>query len=154
MRKRPLHPAAIAHVRGGEGAPHLMGTVRFYQFCNEVLVVTDLCGLPDSETGFFAMHVHEGGCCGNRLSDPPFADTGGHYDPYGRPHPRHAGDLPPLLRAGGRAYLAALTDRFTVREIIGRTVVIHGGSDDLRTQPAGNSGMKIGCGVIRPAGRY
>lgn len=64
------------------------------------------------------------------------------------PHPFHAGDLPPLLSCKGRAYLAVITGRFCVKDVIGRSVVIHAGPDDLHTQPAGNAGAKIGCGVI------
>ncbi|MGM9646504.1 MAG: superoxide dismutase family protein [Eubacteriales bacterium] len=153
MHQRPLHPVAIAQIRGGEGAPGLTGTVRFYQFCSSVLVVTELRGLPENESGFFALHIHEGGDCDGGFADPPFSDTGGHYNPYGKPHPRHAGDLPPLLSAGGGAYSAVLTDRFSARDVIGRTVVIHANGDDLHSQPAGNAGSKIACGVIRPCAR-
>ena len=93
-------------------------------------------------------HIHEGGAC----TGDGFADTGGHYNPAGADHPCHAGDLPPLFATGGgRAELRVLTDRFSVREIIGRTVVIHSGPDDFTTQPAGNAGSKIACGVIQPA---
>lgn len=59
------------------------------------------------------------------------------------------GDLPPLLSMGGRAFLAVETGRFTPCEVVGRTVVIHGSADDFHTQPAGNAGKKIACGVIR-----
>ncbi|MBQ8289091.1 MAG: superoxide dismutase family protein [Clostridia bacterium] len=150
MHKRPLHPAAIAHIRGGDDAPTLAGTVRFYQFGHSVLVVTDLQGLPENDSGFFALHIHEGGSCNFGSVDAPFPDTGMHYNPYGEEHPRHAGDLPPLLRAGDGAYSAVLTDRFTVRDVIGRTVVVHGNGDDLHTQPSGGAGTKIACGVILP----
>ena len=78
-----------------------------------------------------------------------FSDTGGHYNPDARDHPRHAGDLPPLLSMAGRAFLAVETGRFTPCEVVGRTVVIHGSADDFHTQPAGNAGKKIACGVIR-----
>lgn len=61
----------------------------------------------------------------------------------------HAGDLPPLLSCQGNAYLSVKTDRFSVNEIIGRTVVIHSNPDDFHTQPAGNAGKKIACGVIQ-----
>ncbi len=149
MHKRPLHPAAIANIRGGADAPTLTGTVRFYQFCQSVLVVTHLCGLPENDSDFFALHIHEGGSCNFGSVDSPFPDTGMHYDPYGEAHPRHAGDLPPLIRVGDGAYSAVLTDRFTVREVIGRTVVIHQSGDDLHTQPSGGAGAKIACGVIR-----
>ena len=56
-----------------------------------------------------------------------------------------------LLLCGGGAYLAVLTDRFSVADVLGRTVVIHSGADDFHTQPAGNAGTKIACGVIRRA---
>ena len=64
-------------------------------------------------------------------------------------HPKHAGDLPPLMGCQGNAYLAVKTDRFIVHDIIGKTVVIHSDPDDFHTQPAGNAGKKIACGVIR-----
>ncbi|MBQ8382686.1 MAG: superoxide dismutase family protein [Clostridia bacterium] len=150
MRKQPLHPAAIAHICGGVDAPALTGTVRFYQFCHSVLVVTDLRGLPENDTGFFALHIHEGGSCNFGSVEDPFPKTGSHYNSNDEQHPRHAGDLPPLLRAGDGAYSAVLTARFTVSEVIGRTVVVHQNGDDLHTQPSGGAGMKIACGVIQP----
>lgn len=77
--------------------------------------------------------------------------TGGHFNPGNTLHPNYAGDLPTLLGNQGRAYILVLTDRFRVSDILGKTVVIHGDPDDFHTQPAGNSGMKIACGVIRQA---
>ena len=143
---RPL--AAVAHVRGGAAAPHLTGTVRFQQGRHGVMITAHIAGLPAGACGIFALHIHEGGAC----TGDGFADTGGHYNPAGADHPCHAGDLPPLFATGGgRAELRVLTDRFSVREIIGRTVVIHSGPDDFTTQPAGNAGSKIACGVIQPA---
>lgn len=142
----PARPDAIAYMQGGDEAPWLSGAVRFYQKEGSVLVVADVAGLPQSSgSGFFALHIHEGASC----LGAHFADTGGHYNPTGAEHPGHAGDLPPLLLCGGRAYLAVRTDRFTVKDILGRTVVIHSGSDDFKSQPSGNAGVKIACGVIR-----
>ena len=108
-------------------------------------MVAELSGLPESETGFYGFHIHEGGNCRGE----GFANTGGHYDPAGQPHPNHAGDLPPLLAWGGNAYMAVLTGRFCPEEVIGRTVVVHSRPDDFHSQPAGNAGQKIACGVIR-----
>ena len=138
-------PDAVACVKGGEQAPCLTGRVEFYQKSEGVLLVARVSGLPrENETGFFAFHIHEGGAC----SGKDFADTGGHYNPESRPHPFHAGDLPPLLSSNGRAFLTVLTDRFCVKDVIGRTVVIHGGPDDFHTQPSGDAGTKIACGLI------
>ena len=142
-----IRPPAVACLRGGTDAPNLRGKVQFYQRCGSVFVTVHVFGLPEENpSGFFALHIHEGCGCGGEA----FAETGGHYDPAGMPHPRHAGDLPPLLSCGGEAYLEVKTDRFSVRDVLGRTVVIHSGSDDFHTQPAGNAGTKIACGVIRP----
>ena len=138
-------PTAVAYIRGGDAAPDLFGTVRFYQKRGSVLVVASIFHLPqNNSSGFFALHIHEGGEC----SGEDFSDTGSHYNPMGTPHPSHVGDLPPLLECNGGAYLAVMTDRFDVKDIIGRTVVIHSDSDDFRSQPAGNAGNKIACGVI------
>ena len=138
-------PVAVARIRGGRDAFGLSGTVRFYQFPGAVLVEADISGLPDNGSGFYGFHIHEGFACAGE----GFSATGGHFNPTNMPHPYHAGDLPPLLAHNGRAYLAVMTDRFSLRDIMGRTVVVHGMPDDFQTQPAGNSGEKIGCGVIQ-----
>lgn len=139
-------PCAIARIAGGEQAPCLHGTVKFYKTGKSVLVVADICGLPDSETGIFGLHIHTGESC----LGADFSATGAHYNPAGSPHPRHAGDLPPLFSCSGKAFMAVVTDRFCLKEVFGKTVVIHSGPDDFHTQPAGNSGEKIACGKISP----
>lgn len=146
MRCYSACPDGMAQIIGGPDAPRLSGQVRFFQEDGRVLVVADLKGLPETNrTGFFAFHIHAGSTC----SGEGFSGTGGHYQQTGQVHPNHAGDLPVLLSCHGTAYLAVRTDRFCVRDIIGRTVVIHSGPDDFHSQPAGNAGTKIGCGVIR-----
>ena len=91
--------------------------------------------------------IHDGGyCCGEG-----YPKTGGHFNPGDRKHPNHAGDLPPILSDHGKAYMKFFTDRFNIDEVIGRTVIIHNDPDDFYTQPSGNAGMKIACGVIRNA---
>ncbi len=148
LRRRP---DGVSRIRGSEEYKTIGGLVRFWQTEYGVLVVADLTGLPDPgmacETPVFGFHIHSGGSCtGNR--EDPFADALTHYNPKGCPHPFHAGDLPPLFGNRGRAFLAVLTDRFSVKEIIGRTVIVHGSPDDFTSQPAGNAGHKIACGSI------
>ncbi|MBO5892411.1 MAG: superoxide dismutase family protein [Oscillospiraceae bacterium] len=138
-------PNAVAQIQGGREAPQLTGCVQFYQECGWVLIVAKISGLPESEAGFFGFHIHQGESC----SGTDFSGTGSHYNPTGQGHPKHAGDLPPLLECRGNAYLSVKTDRFSVKDIIGRTVVIHSDPDDFHSQPAGNAGKKIACGVIR-----
>ena len=144
-------PNAVALIQGDSENSRISGTVKFYQAVRGVLVSADIVGLPSSEDvcrrGIFGFHIHGGGeCTGN--SDDPFANAGVHYNPNDCPHPYHAGDMPPLFCAGGQAFMVFLTSSFTVSEIIGKTVIIHDSPDDFTTQPAGNAGRKIACGVI------
>ncbi len=149
LRQRPQ---AWARVQGSSQYPEIQGSVRFYQTPRGVLVSAEIVGLPNPggacDSPIFAFHIHEGdSCTGNR--EDPFANVRMHYNPYNCPHPYHAGDLPPLFGVNGYAFSVFLTNRFTVAEIIGRTVIIHGSPDDFKTQPSGNAGTKIACGQIR-----
>ena len=144
-------PAAIAWVRSGSAAPNLSGLVKFYQTpYGGVLVEAEIFNLPNKQapgsTDFYAMHIHQNGDCSD-----DFAKTGDHYNPSGKPHPDHAGDLLPLLGNEGYAWLSFYDKRFSTDDIIGRSIVIHSHADDFTSQPSGNSGTKIGCGVIEKA---
>ena len=110
----------------------------------------DIENLPKQNVcgSVFGFHIHEGNCCCGNEQDP-FAGTKGHYNPNGCPHPYHAGDLPPLFANDGEAWMAVLTNRFTLNDILSRTVVVHDKPDDFTTQPSGNSGRKIACGIIQ-----
>ena len=143
--KHNLCPKAIARIRGGKAYSQVCGIVRFYQKDAGVIVEAEIHGLPKTENGFFAFHIHEGDSC----IGAGFPYTGGHFNPGREAHPKHAGDLPPLLSDHGRAYMKVLTDRFSITEIIGKTVIIHSGPDDFQTQPSGNAGSTIACGEIQ-----
>ena len=150
MKRRCAPVRAAARVQGDAAHPGLHGMVTFTQTERGVLVDAKICGLPcggEENTGIFAFHIHEGdSCAGNRQDS--FANARGHYNPRRMPHPQHAGDLPPLFGNQGYASMSVLTDRFTVREILGRVVIIHANPDDFVTQPSGNAGNKIACGKI------
>lgn len=145
-------PTAYAEIHGTASFPKLHGMAYFYDVTNGTVVVAEVEGLPDEDTqgagSFFGFHIHEGSRCSGTPQDLLSA-TGGHYNPTYRPHPYHAGDLPPLLSMAGSAWCAVYTGRFRPEQVIGRTLVIHDKSDDFQTQPSGNSGKKIACGVIR-----
>ncbi len=146
MHNGNKRPDAVARITGGAEAPGLSGCAWFYQEKGCVLIEAKIFGLPKvRKSGFFGFHIHQGVDC----SGADFPETEGHYNPMERAHPEHAGDLPPLLECKGNAYLTVKTDRFSLTEIIGRTVVIHSDPDDFRSQPAGNAGRKIACGVIQ-----
>ena len=144
MIHKTVMPDAAAHIAGGPEAPQLRGNALLFQKENHVLVEVHVSGLPNNETGFFGLHIHEGGNCGGT----GFSETGSHYNPAVTAHPVHAGDLPPLLQCNGGAFLQVRTDRFRVEDVIGKTVVIHSDPDDFTSQPAGNAGSKIACGLI------
>ena len=145
---------AVAELRPTRGHT-ASGTVYFQQVGARVHVHAVVTGLrPGREHGF---HVHEAGDC----SAADGSSARGHFNPYGKPHAhysapeRHAGDLPALKAAkNGRAKVDAEVDIITVTpgpaSIIGRAVIVHADADDYRTQPTGNAGARLACGVIRP----
>lgn len=141
-------PHATAEIQGGT----ISGIANFYQTNIGVLVFVEVKGLPQKQGecsgNIFGMHIHEGKSCTGDKTDP-FKNAMMHYNPQQCSHPYHAGDLPPLFESNGYALSVFLTNRFTVREIIGRTLIIHENVDDFTTQPSGNSGTKIACGVIQ-----
>ena len=149
--KLTQRPQAWAKLSGSRAYQNLAGTVYFYQTKCGVLVAAEVSGLPGGAgkgtDGVFGFHIHNGSVCSG-AQDDPFANVLTHYNPDDSPHPYHAGDLPPLFSCNGRAFLAVLTGRFCLKNVIGKTVVIHSGPDDFTTQPAGNAGNKIACGVI------
>lgn len=142
---------AVAYIKGSEKYKNIFGKVLFYSTTSGVLVRAEITGLPKGNdvcnNPIFAFHIHNGTeCSGN--SEDAFANANGHYNPNNCPHPYHSGDLPPLFTVKGKAFLCFLTDRFTVSEIIGKAIIIHNKPDDFTTQPSGNAGEKMACGII------
>lgn len=148
MRGRPF---ACAKIRGSSQYPDVEGEVNFFKTRNGVLVAACIEGLPISlencQPNIFALHIHEGTECVD--GETPFDSAGEHYNPNSCPHPAHSGDLPPLFAGkNGYAYMSVWTDRISLEEIIGKTIIIHGSRDDFTTQPSGDSNGRIACGVI------
>lgn len=153
-------PFAEAQVKGPDGS-RVWGRVTFHQpegrdAGGRVFIRADINGLRSNQR--FGFHVHEKGDC----TGPDFMGAGGHFNPDGKPHgdpatpERHAGDLPNLQSNGeGVAVFSTTTDLLTVapgpRSVVGRSVIVHANPDDFRTQPTGNSGARIACGVITAA---
>lgn len=143
---------AVAEMKPTAGNT-VSGTVRFEQSGSKVIVTAAVTGLkPNAEHGF---HVHEKGDC----SAPDAMSAGGHFNPVGKPHghhgkmERHAGDMPNLRAdAYGATRVMWETDLLAVgvgaTNVVGRAVVIHRDPDDYASQPAGNSGPRLACGVI------
>ncbi|MCU0789122.1 MAG: superoxide dismutase family protein [Verrucomicrobia bacterium] len=127
------------------------GTVTFTQTDDGVRVVADITGLKPGEHGF---HIHEHGDC----SAPDGSSAGGHFNPTGMAHggpdaaEHHLGDLGNLTAdASGKAQLNrvyAFLDLNGTNAIVGRGLVVHSDRDDLTSQPTGNAGKRVACGVI------
>ncbi len=150
--KLPQEPDACAVIAGNENYPDIQGTVKFYDTYGGSIVAAEITGIRNQAgkmgEGFFGFHIHEGASCGE-TGGGSFAEAGQHYNPEDKPHPEHAGDLPPLLVCDGEAWMMFFTGRFFPEDVIGRTVVIHEMPDDFRSQPAGDSGERIACGEIK-----
>ena len=136
-----------ADIYGSEEYPQLHGRISFYRACHGSIITAEISGLP-SANGVYAMHIHNGTACTGNANDP-FADSGTHLDLTNSEHPYHTGDLPPIFSNNGYAWSAVYTDRFTPEQVKDRTIIIHKAPDDFHTQPSGNAGVKIACGVIK-----
>lgn len=127
------------------------GTVVLVQKGSDIEVTAHVAGLTPGAHGF---HIHEKGDC----SAPDGMSAGGHFNPGGQPHghphkgPHHAGDMPMLETDGyGNARLVAVLPGLTLagaNGIVGKGVIVHAAPDDFKTQPTGNSGARMACGVI------
>jgi len=144
---------ATATLKDAQGAK--VGLATLEETANGVLMIVDFERLP---AGAHAVHVHEKGAC-----QPPFESAGGHFNPGHKKHGilnehgPHAGDLGNVfvpesgkLKVELRAPKATLAKdgAATLLDGDGAAIVVHAGRDDLRTDPAGNSGDRIACGVI------
>jgi Cu-Zn family superoxide dismutase len=145
-------PKATATLEARSGST-VAGTVTFQTVGQKVRVEADVSGLTPGEHGF---HVHEVGDC----SAPDAASAKGHFNPAAKPHghyggsEHHAGDIPNLVAdSSGKAKFSVELDTLSLTEgpggILKRAVVIHADPDDYKSQPAGNSGKRVACGVIR-----
>jgi len=149
MSDEPLRASAGLEPTKGNKA---IGEVNFEQMGGKVRVTAQVIRLPANRE--FGFHIHEVGDC----SSGDGMSAKGHFNPYGKPHgqgaERHAGDMPNLKSdAKGKAKLTVDLDVITIARgpasIVGRAVMVHADPDDYKTQPTGNAGARIACGVIK-----
>lgn len=132
-----------------------IGVAKFY-LLDDGKVKMDLeISMPEKADSSVAVHFHEHGDCGNMGEN-----THGHWNPTNEAHGKwdsdayHSGDIGNIdLDGKGHAKLSVTTARWStkdgdVKNIVGKGIIVHGGVDDYETQPTGNSGPRIGCGVI------
>jgi Cu-Zn family superoxide dismutase len=153
MRPGPGAETAEAKLLDGKG--EMIGHATFTQLPQGVRIKVVVSGLPP---GIHAMHIYSGGDC----HGPDFKSAGLHFNPYGKRHGAqnrdgpHAGDLPNFeVREDGTAQVEVTSLQVTLGKgrnsllSSGRTcLVIHGDADDEVTDPTGNAGARIACGII------
>jgi len=165
------HPVALAGATLSDSAGRPVATASLWQEAGglvHVEVVSLDCGAAPCAAlapGNHGLHFHSVGSC-VAASSPVFSSAGGHYNPLGKQHGLdnpggpHAGDAPNLaIGADGRGKASFTTDRITLTaggtslfDGDGSALVMHAGADDQTTQPAGNSGGRVACGVMKTAG--
>jgi Cu-Zn family superoxide dismutase len=144
----PTKAIAVLHPTKGN---NVEGVVTFTKSGNEMKVVADITGLTPGKHGF---HIHEFGDC----SSPDAKSAEGHFNPTKAPHAghdaaqRHVGDLGNIeADSSGKAHLELTDNMMTMsgeNSILGRGLIVHQKADDLKTQPTGNAGGRVACGVI------
>lgn len=148
MEMKNIKAICILHPTAGN---KVTGMVTFKATPEGTIVIAEVKGLSKGKHGF---HIHEYGDC----SAADATSAGGHYNPEGHAHgapkdmKRHAGDMGNLdADSSGYAHLEYLDPSISLsgeNSIIGRSIIVHQNEDDLKTQPTGNAGARIACGVI------
>jgi superoxide dismutase, Cu-Zn family len=148
--------AATAVALQSRSGSSVTGSLQLRDSAAGLRITGEVRGLkPDAEHGF---HIHEKGDC----SAPDAASAGGHFNPAGAPHGRmgagahHAGDMPNIkANAQGVAKVdqtvAGVTLAAGPNGAAGRALVVHRDPDDYSSQPAGNAGPRVACGVVPAA---
>jgi superoxide dismutase, Cu-Zn family len=146
--QEPTKAIAVLHSASGS---RVTGTVTFTRTGDAILVVADVTGLTPGKHGF---HIHEFGDC----TAPDATSAGGHFNPMHKQHggpdaaEHHVGDLGNLdADSSGKAHLELKDPALMLsgeNSILGRSVIVHAKEDDLKSQPVGNAGGRLACGVI------
>jgi len=146
---------ATATLQGAPTDTDFKGTITFTPEGNGVRVAAHVEGVDtDGAHGF---HVHETGDCTHGEGDKHFTTAGGHFNPAGVEHacppaePRHAGDLGNIEVTGGSGHIEATTTLLSLsgpNSVVGKAIILHAKADDCKTQPTGDAGDRLACGVV------
>jgi Cu-Zn family superoxide dismutase len=151
--------AATATLQGSPEDTDFTGTITVTPEGNGVRLVADVSGVDrDGRHGF---HVHETGECAHGEGSGHFTSAGGHFNPNNAEHTcppaeaRHAGDLGNIEITNGAGRIDVTTDLLTLsgpNSVVGKAIILHANEDDCQTQPTGNAGDRLACGVVNLSG--
>jgi Cu-Zn family superoxide dismutase len=144
---------------GSADDPKLSGTATFTQLADAVRVVVDVAGVD--KPGPHGLHLHENGKCELDPGGKHYSTAGGHFNPTAAAHAcpdattHHAGDLGNIdVQPDGSGHYVRVTALLSLTgpsSPIGKAIILHAGADDCQTQPTGNSGGRLACGVVEAA---
>jgi Cu-Zn family superoxide dismutase len=146
---------AEASISGTKSDTAVNGTARFVQGGDGKVKLDLTVTIPVMANDTVAVHIHEHGDCGDAGMN-----THGHWNPAGKPHGKwgtgdfHSGDIGNVvLDASGKGTASIETDLWTIggditKDVLGKAIIVHSGVDDYTSQPTGNAGSRIGCGLI------
>jgi Cu-Zn family superoxide dismutase len=155
----PAKPGAMARLASADN-PQLSGTATFTQLVDAVRVEVDVQGVD--KPGPHGLHLHEVGSCEPGPPGKRYTAAGAHFNPGHAAHAcpdstaHHAGDFGNLeVQQDGSGHYVRVTALLSLTgptSPIGRALILHRGEDDCKTQPAGNSGERLACGVVEAVG--
>ncbi len=151
--------SATATLQGAPEDADFSGTVTITPDGTGVRIVADVSGVDKDGTHGF--HVHENGDCSHGEGSKHFTTAGSHFNPTGVEHacpptePRHAGDLGNIEITGGTGRVDLTTNLLSLsgaNSVVGKAIILHSGDDDCKTQPTGDAGDRLACGVVTMGG--
>ncbi len=152
---------AVAEIAEVDGSG-ISGTVHFTSLGEDAVEIRYNIGGFTSQ-GLRGFHIHQTGDCGPDSTGTPAGAAGDHFNPLSSPHGapdstathRHAGDLGNVEPEAGRAIGTRVDSLLSLdgpTSVLGKAIIVHAGADDLVSQPAGDAGARVGCGVVRDGG--
>jgi superoxide dismutase, Cu-Zn family len=148
----PVTVTVVTATLESRSSSNVTGNARITPGGSGVIVMVDISGATPGDHG---VHIHDKGDC----SAPDATSAGPHFNPKAAEHHgglstpvRHGGDLGNMqVDSNGKGLLVVQVSDLTMDQVVGRSILVHAGKDDLQSDPAGNSGARVACGTLKAA---